>query len=144
MVHVLQRLEAGEWTSSTGDTLGPQDSGFVLARSKMTWCEPQPDVYLKRRGYTFERIAAVDPAEGAGAMILQNANKLHQFLKDEFLNGRKHTGRTLQELKLMPRAAMRAAIERLMTDARLVSEAVTTGRGGARTWLRPVELPPAA
>lgn len=139
MVHVLQRLDTGEWTTATGDTLGPQDSGFVLARSKMTWCEPQPDVYLKRRGYIFERIASVDPSEGAGAITRQNAEKVHQFLKDEFLKGSKHTGRTLQEMKLLPRTAMRAAIERLMTDGRVVSEAVTTGRGGARTFLRPVD-----
>lgn len=139
MVHVLQRLDVAEWTTATGDTLGPQDSGFVLARSKMTWCEPQPDVYLKRRGYTFERIAAVDPTEGAGAITRQNADRLDQFIRDEFLKGSKHTGRTLAELKLMPRAALRGAIERLMTDGRLVSEAVTTGRGGARTFLRPVD-----
>lgn len=34
MVHVLQRLNPAEWTSATGDTLGPNDGGFVLARPK--------------------------------------------------------------------------------------------------------------
>ncbi|HWJ68932.1 MAG TPA: AAA family ATPase [Sphingobium sp.] len=141
MVHVLQRLNPAEWTQATGDSLGPDDSGFVLARPKMTWCPPQPDIYIKRRGYGFERIAAVDPTEGAGAITRQYADKVDQFLREEFLKGNKHTGRTLAELKLMPRQALRSAIERLMTDGRLVSEAVTTGRGGARTFLRPIDRP---
>ncbi|SNS48099.1 hypothetical protein SAMN06295912_107107 [Sphingomonas laterariae] len=141
MVHVLQRLTPAEWTQATGDSLGPDDSGFVLARPKMTWCPPQPDIYIKRRGYGFERIAAVDPTEGAGAITRQYADKVDQFLREEFLKGNKHTGRTLAELKLMPRQALRSAIERLMTDGRLVSEAVTTGRGGARTFLRPIDRP---
>lgn len=141
MVHVLQRLDPADWTSATGDTLGPDDSGFVLARPKMTWCPPQPDIYIKRRGYGFERIAAVDPTEGAGAITRQYADKVDQFLREEFAKGNKHTGRTLQALKMMPRQAMRDAIERLMTDGRIVSEAVTTGRGGARTFLRPVDRP---
>jgi RecA-family ATPase len=107
----------------------------------MTWCAPQPDIYIKRRGYGFERIAAVDPTEGAGAITRQYADKVDQFLREEFLKGNKHTGRTLAELKLMPRQALRSAIERLMTDGRLVSEALTTGRGGARMFLRPIDRP---
>lgn len=67
MVHVLQRLDHEAWTEATGDELTDDDSGFVLARPKMTWCRPQPHIYLKRRGYVFERFDAVAATGGTVA-----------------------------------------------------------------------------
>jgi regulatory protein RepA len=142
MVHVLQRCEAGEWASATGDTLGPQDSGFILARPKMTWCEPQQDVFIKRTGFVFERIAAIDPTEGAASMTRKNADALLQYLKDELLKGTKHSGKTLEAVSPLPQKATRQALQRLMADGALVSEKLgRSGRGGAHTYLRPIDVP---
>jgi regulatory protein RepA len=142
MVHVLQRLSPNEWTEATGDVLEGDDSGFVLARPKMTWCPPQPDVYLRRHGYCFHRVAAVEATDGASTVTRINAEKLHQFLKDEFVKGIKHTGRTLEAAKLLPQKATREAVQRLVADGRVASEDLGNGgRGGARTYLRPLDLP---
>ncbi len=56
MVHVLQRLDPEAWTEQTGDTLEGEESGFVLARPKMTWCPPQPNIYLKRQHYALRAV----------------------------------------------------------------------------------------
>lgn len=142
MVHVLQRLTPEEWTAATGDFLVTEESGFILSRPKMTWCPPQPDAYIKRRGYLFERFAPIEPSEGASAVVRACAEKLHLFLKEELLKGTRHTGRTVESAKLMPQKATRDALQRLIADGRLVSEPMPGGgRGGARTFLRPVDLP---
>jgi len=141
MVHVLQRLSASEWTEATGDALGPNEGGFVLARPKMTWCEPQPDIYLKRHGYSFERVASVEPSEAAAANMKLNCTVLWQLLKDELLAGRKHSGKSLESVSPMPQKQTRQVLQRLLLDGWVVSEKLaTTGRGGAHAYLRPVDI----
>jgi RecA-family ATPase len=141
MVHVLQRLAPEKWTEQTGDVLGPNESGFVLARPKMTWCEPQPHIYLKRHGYSFFRVAAVEPSEGAAANMKQNCTVLWQLLKDELLEGRKHSGKSLESVSPMPQKQTRQVLQRLLLDGWVVSEKLTTtGRGGAHAYLRPVDI----
>jgi RecA-family ATPase len=141
MVHVLQRLTPEEWTEATGDVLEGEDSGFVLARPKMTWCAPQPDIYLKRHRYCFYRLEGLEATHGASAVTRINADKLHQFLKDEYAKGTRHTGRTLEAAKLLPQRATREALHRLVADGRVANEDAGGGRGGARTYLRPIDLP---
>lgn len=142
MVHVLQRLDHEAWTEATGDELTDDDSGFVLARPKMTWCRPQPHIYLKRRGYVFERFDAVAATEGAGAVIDRGAEKIFQFLREEYLQGKKYSQNDLMHLKLMSNGRLWAAVSRLKADNRLMDEKITTtGQGGARQFLRPMELP---
>ena len=140
MVHILQRLEPGEWTNATGDALGPNESGFVLARPKMTWCEPQPDIFLKRRGYVFERIATVEPSEGAATLLKKNCETIWQLLRDELEKGVKHSGKSLEGVSPMPQKATRQVLQRLLLDAWVVNEKLDhTGRGGAHAYLRPVD-----
>lgn len=140
MVHVLQRLTPDKWTEKTGDALGPNEGGFVLARPKMTWCEPQPDIYLKRHGYVFDRYDAVGPSEGAAANMKKNADLLWQLLRDDWEKGVKHSGRTLEAISPMPQKATRHTLHRLLDDGRVVTEtAASSGRGGAHSHLRPVD-----
>lgn len=142
MVHVLQRLDHEAWTEATGDELADDDSGFVLARPKMTWCPPQPHIYLKRRGYVFERFDSVAATEGAGAVIDRDAEKVFQFVHEEYMQGKRYSQNDLMHLKLMSNGKLRAAVSRLKADNRLMDEKVTTtGQGGARQFLRPMELP---
>jgi RecA-family ATPase len=141
MVHVLQRLNPDDWTEATGDELQGDDVGFVLARPKMTWCPPQPDIYLKRHGYLFSRFDHIGETAGVSVAVSITANKVWQFLKDEFLRGTKHTQNSLVKAKVASQPATRHAVERLIADGRLAYEDMGHGgRGGARHYLRPIEL----
>jgi RecA-family ATPase len=140
MVHVLQRLTPDKWTERTGDTLAEKEGGFVLARPKMTWCEPQPDIYLKRHGYVFQRYEAVTPSEGAAAAMRKNSDLLWQLLRDEWEKGVRHTGRTLETISPIAQKATRNTLHRLVDDGRVVyEESASSGRGGAHKHLRPVD-----
>lgn len=141
MVHVLQRVTADEWTSATGDVLEGEDAGFLLSRPKMTWCPPQPDIYLKRHGYTFDRYDHIGETEGARRVNQIADDKVWQFLKDDWLAGRRHTQNTLQDAKVLPQKATRQTVARLLAQGRLAKEdAGGGGRGGAHHFLRPCEV----
>ncbi|URD61827.1 AAA family ATPase [Sphingomonas sp. KRR8] len=142
MIHVLQRLQPGEWTSKTGDILGPKDSGFVLARPKMTWCEPQPHLYIKRQGFVFDYFEAAAPEEAIAAMMKKNAELILQLLKDEYLKGTRHTGRTLEAISPIQQKQTRLTLQHLLANGLVVNEKVQrTGRGGASSFLRPLDVP---
>jgi len=142
MVHVLQRISPDEWTNATGDILEGEDAGFVFARPKMTWCPPQPDIYLKRHLYTFERYDHIGETAGAQRVNEIADDKVWQFLKAEWLAERRHTQNTLESAKVLPQKATRQAVQRLLAQGRITKEdAGTGGRGGAHHFLRPIELP---
>lgn len=140
MVHVLQRLSPDEWTEKTGDVLGPDETGLVLSRPKMTWCPPQPDIYIKRTGYLFIQFAEISPEDGGDQEA--NAVKIWQFLIEEYQKGIKYSGRTLEAKRIVvPQKAFRNAIKLLKDDGRIVEEQATTGgRGGARSFLCPMQM----
>jgi len=141
MVHVLQRLNPDQWTEATGDELQDDDVGFVLARPKMTWCAPQPDIFLKRHGYLFTRFDHIGETAGVSAAVTIVANRVWRFLKDELLKGTRYTQNSLVKAKVASQAATRLAVERLITEGRVVYEDMGNGgRGGARHYLRPIEL----
>ncbi len=141
MVHVLQRLTPEKWTEATGNELADEETGFVLARPKMTWCPPQPHVYLKRRGYVFERHDAAG-TDGVKTIYAIMDAKVWQFVKDEWERGVKHTQNSICDMRLFPQSDTRKCVGRLLKDNRLAKEDVTgTGRGGAHHCLRPIELP---
>lgn len=137
MVHVLQRVTPDEWTTATGDVLEGEDAGFVLARPKMTWCPPQPDIYIKRHHYIFHRFDPVGETEGARRVNQLADEKVLQFLKDEWVAGRRHTQNTLEGAKVLPQKATRQAVARLLAQGRVSKEGGGSGRGGAHHFLRP-------
>jgi hypothetical protein len=140
MVHVMVRLTPERWTEATGHQLEEDDIGFVLARPKMTWCRPQPKIYLRRHGYVFHRHDHVGETEGAQRVNQIADDKLWQFLKDELVKGVKHTQNSLQDAKVLPQAATRQTIKRLLKDGRVTQEDLGTGgRGGAHHYLRPID-----
>ena len=91
MIHILQRMAPDKWTETTGDTLDDEDAGFVLARPKMTWCPPQPHIYLKRHRYLFTRFDQIGETDGAARVNQMTEDKVWLFLRDEWLAGRKPT-----------------------------------------------------
>jgi hypothetical protein len=140
MVHVLNRLTPDEWTAATGHELEGDDAGFKLTRPKMTWCPPQPDVYIRRHGYVFHRHEHIGETAGAQRVNQIADDKVWQFLKDEFLKGVKHTQNSVEDAKVLPQAATRQAVKRLLKDGRVTKEdAGTGGRGGAHHYLRPID-----
>ncbi|WP_269218939.1 AAA family ATPase [Brevundimonas vesicularis] len=140
MIHVLQRLDAEEWTKATGDLLQEAESGFILARPKMTWCRPQPNIYLKRSSYTFRRYDHIGETEGAQRVNQIAEDKIWKFVADEWLAGRRHTQNTLQDAAVMPQKATRQTVARLLAQGRLMKEDAGGGRGGAHHFLRPCEV----
>jgi RecA-family ATPase len=142
MVHVLQRLSPEKWTEATGDVLEGDDSGFVFARPKMTWCPPQPRIYLKRHLYTFERYDHIGETAGATRVNQIADDRVWLFLRDEFAKGIRHTQNSVEDSKVLPQKATRQAVQRLLKDGRVSKDELGNGgRGGARHYLRPIELP---
>lgn len=140
MVHVLKRVTNDEWAQATGDVLGEEDAGFLLARPKMTWCPPQPDIYLKRQGYTFTHFDHIGETEGVKRVNQLADDKVWEFLRDEWRRGAKHTQNTLVSARVLPQKATRDTVARLLNAGRLQREdSGTGGRGGAHHHLRPVE-----
>jgi RecA-family ATPase len=141
MIHVMQRLSPDKWTEATGDVLEGDDAGFVLARPKMTWCPPQPHLYLKRTGYLFSHFDHVGGTAGAMRVNQIADEKVWQFLRDEFLKDRKHTQNSLEDAKVLSQKATRQAVGRLLKDRRVMREDLGLGgRGGAHHFLRPTDL----
>lgn len=142
MIHILQRMAPDKWTETTGDTLDGDDAGFVLARPKMTWCPPQPHIYLKRHGYLFTLFDQIGETEGAARVNQLTEDKVWLFLRDEWLAGRKYTQNTLEDAKVLPQKATRQTVHRLLASGRLSKEDTGNGgRGGAHHVLRPTEQP---
>jgi len=141
MVHVMSRLEPEEWTEATGHQLEEDDTGFVLARPKMTWCPPQPQIYIRRHRYVFHLHDHIGETAGAQRINQIADDKLWQFLREELAKGVKHTQNSLEDAKVLPQAATRQAVKRLLKDGRISQEDLGTGgRGGARHYLRPIEF----
>jgi RecA-family ATPase len=143
MVHVLARLDEEQWLEATGDMLNEGEHGLVLARPKISHAPPQPDIYIKRRGYVFERH---DKAGGANAVLEANATKVLELLKAEVAAGRYPSQNSVAPLAReqgIKTAAFREAIAWLKSSMRISETPLTTGgRGGARSYLRPVDPMP--
>ncbi len=142
MVHVLQSLEPDKWLDATGDELKPGDVGLILARPKVSHAPPQPDLFIKRRGYLFERY---DHMEGHNAVLLANAHKIWTLLREQVKEGYFPTGRSIEPIAReqgMNQKAIRDAVEWLKSTQQVMESPMTTGsQGGARKYLRPIDPP---
>lgn len=146
MVMVMQSLNAKEWLKDVGEVLEPGYSGLGLYRAKLSYCPPQPPIYLRRRGYTFEVVAA---NSGPVADERQEAaDKVWVFLANELEDGRHYSKNTLETTIPggMARGAIRAAVGFLQAAGRLEDRPLPDGKrhSGQKTYLHPVEQPPSA
>jgi RecA-family ATPase len=133
MIHIMQSLTPEEWVKATGDTLREGESGVVYARPKLTWSPPQPSIYIKRRGYMFERVASISSAEGAQVQRDRDAEVLLAFLVAETAAGRHYSSGSLDDVDsvLKNRQARRAATRHLIANGKVTEEVgTTTERGG--------------
>jgi RecA-family ATPase len=140
MVMVLQSLDAKEWLKQVGEILEPGCSGLVLARAKLSYCPPQAPIYLRRRGYTFEVVAA-----NSGPVAderQEQADKVWRFLADELACGRRYSKSSAEIVyKDISQKALRSALAFLEADGRLEErERPKDDRpGNVKTYVHPVE-----
>jgi hypothetical protein len=120
--------------------LGPEETGIVLVRAKLSYAPPQPQIWLKRRGYGFEHFTAARPNREAEERA--RADQLERFLISELARGSRYTRNTLTDTRVIkPRDKLRAALSALESSGRVVdapNPRTAHTRGGARTYLHPV------
>jgi hypothetical protein len=125
-------------TSPIGFALGPDETGIVLVRAKLSYAPPQPQIWLKRRGYAFEHFIATRPDPEAEARV--RAHQVHRYLIDQLASDSRHTKKTLEETGIIPQAKLRAALASLIAAGRVIyAELPQELRHGARKdYLHPV------
>ncbi len=115
------------------------ESGFILARAKLSYCPPQPNLWIRRRGYGFAYFT--EQLRDAEAVLDRNAEKVASFLVDELHHGRRYTARSMEALAggtlKMSRASLRSALASLEASGRLEERELPTDqrRGRKKTYL---------
>jgi regulatory protein RepA len=141
MVAVLQPLNADEWTKAAGSTLHPGETGMILARPKLSYRPPAPDLLISRNGYQFACVvrevkSKAQELESACAQVLR-------VLEHDLTLDRRHTQNSLQALDLgRTRAEIRDAVAMLLAQGRIEQADVPGNPArGSRAYLRPVAAP---
>jgi len=96
------------------------DSGFLLNRPKLSYCKPQPLLWIRRRGWKFEHFAET-PRRSGKQVAQSDTEVVHKFLSDEIGNGRRYTARQLDAMVStidLSRIRLRNAVARLEVDRR--------------------------
>lgn len=138
MVAVMQPLTADEWLKATGGLLGQDESGIVMALPKLSYCGPQPPIFIRRRGYQFSMasVSTVSPEENARAI----EDQLLRFISSEYSEGRRYSTQDLEnsrEKLSLSRQEIRGAITGLKIAGRILYEQV---KGKAGSHYRPVTV----
>jgi len=139
MVAVLSDAKTSTLTPPDGFELAPGDSGFVMARAKLSYAPPQPNVWIRRTGYSFE--FWVEERRSSDEIIASDAAKVEAFISDELALGRTYTARALEEsgaIKIS-RNRLRAALVNLETSGAVVERGLPAGerKGARKTYLHP-------
>lgn len=128
---------------------GPNDSVFILARPKLSYAPPQPQIWIVRRGYSFQHFVAVK--RSPGEEMEADATKVEAFLCTELEAGRRYTVRQMEDTRAtnLPRKRLRAAIGLLETTGRIRHEQLDKEkqRGARKEYLHPTSYcatPPGA
>ncbi len=142
MVHVLTTVDDAELYRATGEHLGGDEMAVKLSRPKLSYCPPstQP-LFIKRTGYRFQLLHTLQPVsdEERAAIVGQ---QLARFLRAENADGKRHTRRTLEELRPanLTRPEVRAGLawlqaQGLLQDAPVLDADGKTPARGARAYL---------
>ncbi|MEO8753013.1 MAG: AAA family ATPase [Casimicrobiaceae bacterium] len=133
MVAVLQPMTPGQWSEETGDSLLDGETGMVLALPKLSYCPPQPDILITRKGYVFSHTTRIEI--DAGAMLTAQCGQVIQALEHASAKGNQPTQRSLEAMKFMPRVALRDALAILMAHGRVI-KVRSAHKGGAQHHLQ--------
>lgn len=132
MVTSLANANRTNLARPEGFDLQPGESGVVMARSKLSYAPPQPNIWIRRRGWTFDYF--IEEPRNSDAVRDHDADKVAEFLTEEFHHGRRYTARSLEDsgrLKL-PRARLRAALAMLEAAGRLDERELPTDQRRGR------------
>ena len=120
-----------------GFDLRPDESGFILARAKLSYAPPQPNIWIRRRGFAFDY--AIETRQGADEARELDAHKVADFLVDELQHGRRYTARALEDLGSLKlsRSRLRSALARLDAKGCLEERELPSNerRGKRKTYL---------
>lgn len=121
MVTILSSARDSMLTPPDAVELKQGDSGFVLARAKLSYTPPQPNIWIRRNGFTFEHFT--EQPNNPDETLKRDADKVEQFIREELTHGRKYTANTLDsavgKLKI-PRKRVRSALAHLDVAGRVI------------------------
>jgi hypothetical protein len=142
MVAVLRPWDAAaekdKLSPPPGLSFGTDEQVIVLARPKLSYAQPQPLIWITRRGYAFQHLIATRPDPEAEART--RADQVHRYLIDQLADGSRHTKKTLEDTGIMPQAKLRAALAALIASGRVISAPLPEElrHGGRQDYLHPV------
>lgn len=143
MVAVLQPMKPDAWASQTGASLLDGETGMVLARPKLSYAPPQPDILISRRGYTFTHTSRFEVSKAE--TLAAHCDQIVRFLESELAEDRRHTQNSLAAqagILNMSRDAVRDAVHTLLARNRVEQVLLPGVQRGPRTYLRPVAARP--
>jgi RecA-family ATPase len=110
MVTVLQAWQDDneKLTPPAGFTLGAGEQGIVMARAKISYAPPQPLIWLKRRGWTFEHFIDMPATKEDEASA--RADQVWRYLADQLKSGARHTKTDLEAAGILPQKKLRATL----------------------------------
>ena len=142
MVLVLQNLPPDEFASATGQPLEAGETGLILARPKMSYCVPPGDIYIRRVGYSFERVDSAPTSKAAKTE--SQAEQVWLLLTHELKEGRHHSKHTIEQADAgnLKRGEIRAALAWLEASGRVeLRDIPGVIQRGKRQYLHPVASP---
>ena len=139
MVTILANANRVNIQKPDGYDLRPNDSGFVMARAKLSYAPPQPNIWIRRHGWTFDYF--IEEPRNSDAERNRDADKVADFLAEELHHGRRYTKNSLELAGKveMPRTRIRAAVATLEVAGRLEERELPADqrRGKRKTYLHP-------
>lgn len=139
MVVVMQPLAANEWAQKTGVPLKENQSGLVMAFPKLSYCRPQPPIYIYRQRHAFFKVESVVPQDPDQALSYV-ADQVHAFLLKKFVSGQRYSITTFDccaaELGIS-RKQLRNACSNLQAGGRLLYHHV---RGKSGAYFEPLDI----
>lgn len=136
MVTVLSRLGDGQQAPFP---VSADDQALILTRAKCNFAPPQPLIYIKRNGFTFEYQTEIKLS--AAEERTAYAKQIETFLIDQLKGQRYYTKTSLEGQDLgIPQKKLRAAINELLVSGRVRIADLPEDRkhGGFKSYLHPV------
>jgi len=135
------------WKPSDSDTppptlhMAPGASVIRLARPKLSFCGPQPLIWIARDGFRFDWALAA-PAQTPEQQTSTHADQLEKFLLSELATDRRYTRNSLEQAKHrlgMNRDPLRRALAELEVSRRIVEQPLPAceQHGRRKTYLHP-------
>ena len=93
MVFVINRPKPNDWAKQTGSPLEPGETGLKISLAKLSYCEPQKELYVVRKDYGFRFLQAA--AQTDGERDSADEATVLRFLSDELAQGIPHSQNSL-------------------------------------------------